>query len=262
MATGFGLQFDTQYFLHFVFSPPSTLLEGLVMTVAAAVISEAMGIACGVLLGLSGMSDALPLRALNQAYIWFFRGTPVLVQLMLIYFGLPYLLGFDIFPDTIPLGPLEISGAVVAGILTFGLHEAAYMSEIWLSGIQSVDRGQAEAAKSLGMWPSLIFLRITLPQAIRVIVPPLGNQFNQMLKTTSLLSVIGVGEMFRVAEQIQAASYRTFEVYLGISVYYLVLTGVWTGIQMTIEARLRRHSRPAARGRRDGRVGQRRAASA
>ncbi len=254
----FGLQFDTPYFLNFVFSPPPTLLEGLVMTVIAAVTSEVMGIALGVLLGLAGMSPALPLRALNQAYIWFFRGTPVLVQLMLIYLGLPYLLGFDIFPDTIQLGPVEVAGAVVAGILAFGLHEAAYMSEIWRSGIGSVAAGQTEAAKSLGLRRSLIFRKVVMPQAIRVIVPPLGNQFNQMLKTTSLLSVIGVGEMFRVAEQIQAATYRTFEVYLGISVYYLALTGIWTGIQMLIEARLRRHIRPTAQGRRPGAPNRRR----
>lgn len=244
MATGFGLQFDTQYFRDFVFSPPSSLLQGLVVTVVAAVTSELIGVMLGVLLGVAGLARSPVLRVGNQIYIWFFRGTPVLVQLMLMYFGLPYLFGFDMFPDSIDFGLFQISGAVLAGVLTFGLHEAAYMSEISRSGIQSIDRGQAEAAKTLGMRPILTFRKIILPQAIRVIVPPLGNQFNQMLKTTSLLSVIGVGEMFRVAEQMQAESYRTFEVYLGISVYYLALTGIWTLIQMAIERRLRRGMRP------------------
>ena len=246
---GFGLQFDSHYFFNFVFSPPPTLLQGIVVTVAAAITSEAAGVAGGTLLALAGMSPLLPLRLLNTGYVWFFRGTPVLVQLMLIYFGLPYLLGFDIFPVVLGIGALEISGAVVAGVATFALHEAAYMSEIARAGIQSIPRGQGEAAKSLGLARVLAFRLVILPQAVRVIVPPLGNQFNQMLKTTSLLSVIGVGEMFRVAEQMQAASFRTFEVYLGISVYYLALTGIWTAIQMTIERRLRRSLRQPQPGR-------------
>ncbi|WP_413741593.1 amino acid ABC transporter permease [Sodalis sp. RH15] len=241
MFTHIQLQFNTGFFLNFVFHPQPVLLEGLVLTVIAAIVAQLIGMALGILLAVSGMSRFLIFRSLNQLYIWFFRGTPVLVQLVLIYFGLPYLLGFDLFPSVLSLGPLAVSGALVAGIFSFGLHEAAYMSEITRSGIISIDKGQSEAAKALGMTPGLLMRKIILPQTIPVIFPALGNQFNNMLKTTALLSIIGVSEMFRVAEQLQAATFMTFEVYLGVSVYYLLLTAGWTLIQMLLERNMIRH---------------------
>lgn len=242
MFSHIQLQFDTAFFLNFVFHPQGALLQGLALTVAAAVLSQLIGTVLGILLAVAGLSRFWPPRWINQLYIWFFRGTPVLVQLVLIYFGLPYLLGFDLFPAQMRMGPFSLAGAVVAGIATFGLHEAAYMSEITRAGIASVDGGQSEAAKALGMTPGLSMRRIILPQTVQVIVPAMGNQFNNMLKTTALLSVIGVAEMFRVAEQIQAATFLTFEVYLGVSVYYLLLTGAWTAIQMALEAWLARRA--------------------
>jgi polar amino acid transport system permease protein len=234
------VQFDLTFFLAFVFHPPASLLYGVWITVASTVLAMAMGIILGILLAIGGLSRSRLLQALNQAYIAYFRGTPVLVQLMLVYFGLPYLMGgFDLFPPVIPLGPFTINGAMVAGIVAFGLHEAAYMSEITRAGISSISPGQAEAAKSLGMSRSLTMRKVILPQAVRVIVPPLGNQFNAMLKTTSLLSVIAVPELFHIADAIHAATYRTFEVYLGVSVYYLALTGIWTILQRRLEAHLK-----------------------
>ncbi|WP_322106546.1 amino acid ABC transporter permease [Paraburkholderia sp. J41] len=228
--------FDMPFFLRFVFDPQPALLQGLVSTVLAAAVAQLLGTVLGALLGLAGMHRALVLRVFNQAYIWFFRGTPVLVQLVLIYFGLPYLVGFDLFPSVMAIGPVHFSGALLAGIIAFGLHEAAYMSEITRASVGSISPGQTEAALALGMTPALAMRRIVLPQAVPLIVPALGNQFNNMLKTTALLSVIGVSEMFRVAEQMQAATFMTFEVYLGVSVYYLILTGVWTFIQHGLEA--------------------------
>jgi polar amino acid transport system permease protein len=162
-----------------------------------------MGVALGALLAVAGLSRFRVLRWANQVYIAFFRGTPILVQLMLVYFGIPYLLGgYDLFPPAIPVLGFKVQGAIVAGILAFGLHEAAYMSEITRAGILSIDPGQTEAAKSLGMVPSLTMRRIILPDSIH------------------------------------AATYRTFEVYLGVSVYYLLLTAIWTLIQQRIEHRL------------------------
>jgi polar amino acid transport system permease protein len=232
------LHFDLAYFLKFVFQPPVILWQGLVITVTAAVASQLLGTVLGAFLCLAGRSRAAAWRLFSTGYIWFFRGTPVLIQLVLVYFGLPALLGFDLFPGTISLLPLAISGALVAGVLTFALHEAAMMSEIIRGALAAIDRGQMEAAQSLGMWPSLVLRRIVFPQAARLIVPPLGNQFNGMLKTTSLLSVIGVAELFRGAEDMQASSFMTFEVYLGVSVYYLLLTALWAVIQRLIEKRL------------------------
>ncbi len=236
------MAFDTQFFLNFVFSPPASLLHGLVITVSVTIFSMLFGIALGLLLAIAGMSKFWPLRVLNQIYIGFFRGTPILLQIMLIYFGAPILLGgIDIFPSEIKIfGLFGLKGAILAGIITFSLHEAAYMSEIARAGILSIDPGQTEAAKSLGMEPALLMRRIILPQAIRVIIPSLGNQCNAMFKTTSLLSVIAVPEMFLIADSIHAATYRTFEVYLGVSVYYLVLTALWTLFQGWLERRVNR----------------------
>ncbi len=232
------MQFDFEFFVNFVFRPPSSLFYGLWITVSSTVVSMLFGSALGILLAIGGISRSVLLRAFNQGYIAFFRGTPVLVQLMLFYFGLPHLLGVDIFPPVVQIGPLSLGGALVAGILTFTLHEAAYMSEIARAGVTAIDRGQTEAAKSLGMTPALTMRRIILPQAIRVIVPPMGNQFNAMFKTTSLLSVIAVPELLHIADAIHAATYRTFEVYLGVSLYYLALTGLWTLIQRRLENKI------------------------
>ncbi|MEX3963659.1 amino acid ABC transporter permease [Paraburkholderia sp. EG286B] len=235
--------FDPDFFLKFVLSPSPALLRGLVATVSAAAIAQLLGTIIGVVLAIAGMAPGRVFRGFNQVYIWFFRGTPVLVQLVLIYFGLPYLVGFDLFPAVMHLGPVEISGALIAGIIAFGMHEGAYMSEITRASITSIPRGQWEAAQAIGMTSGMTMQRIILPQALPLLVPALGNQFNNMLKTTSLLSVIGVAEMFRVAQQLQAATFMTFEVYLGVSVYYLALTGLWTIIQHFIEKRLSRHLR-------------------
>ncbi|MFT4254383.1 MAG: ABC transporter substrate-binding protein/permease, partial [Caulobacter sp.] len=238
------LRFDLGYFLRFVFQPPKVLLLGLLVTVGAAAVSQLLGTVLGTLLALAGRGRSAVARVLVAGYVWFFRGTPVLIQLVLIYFGLPALLGFDLFPGNISVLGVSISGALIAGVLAFSLHEAALMSEIIRAALAAIDRGQTEAAQTLGMWPGLILRKIIFPQAARMVVPPLGNQFNGMLKTTSLLSVIGVAELFRGAEEMQAASFMTFEVYLGVSVYYLALTFLWSLAQRAIERRFSRSVEP------------------
>ena len=230
--------FDLDFFLKFVFPPSAALLGGLAITIYVAVAAQLIGIVLGVLSALAGMARHPILRSISGAYIWFFRGTPVLVQIALLYYGTPYLLGVDLFPLDIHIGGLDLGGAVLAGILALGVNEGAYMSEIVRAGILSVDPGQPEAAKSLGMTYRLTMSRIVLPQALRVIVPPLGNEFNNMLKTTSLLSVIAVEELFRNASSVAAATFKPFEPLLGVSVYYLLLTTIWSTIQGRIERRL------------------------
>ena len=233
------VRFDLPFFMKFVFHPPATLIAGLGITVASATVSMFFGGLFGGVLAIFAISRHRALRWFHQIYIGFFRGTPVLVQLVLVYFGLPALLGFDLFPPRVSLLGLHLSGALVAGIVTFSLHETAFSSEIFRAGIQSIDVGQSEAAQSLGMPPGLVMRRIILPQALRVCLPALANQCNLMLKTTSLLSVIAIPELFQVATAIQSATYKTFEVYLGVSVYYLALTGVVTLGQRRIEDFLR-----------------------
>ena len=231
-------QFDLDFFLNFVFHPSPALIGGLAITIYVSIIAQTTGVILGVLSALAGMSRNPVLRGISGVYVWFFRGTPLLVQLFLVYFGTPYLLGVDLFPRDVVFGPVELRGAVLAGIVALSINEGAYMSEIVRAGILSVDHGQTEAAKSLGMTYRLTMSRIVLPQALRVIVPPLGNEFNNMLKTTSLLSVIAVQEIFRVADAANSATFKSFEAYFGVALYYLALTTIWSLIQGRIERRL------------------------
>jgi len=163
---------------------------------------------------------------------------PLLVQIFFIYYGANQLLGFTLIPNTLHLGLFSIDGAIVAGILALGINEGAYMREIIRAGIDSIDKGQMEAAKSLGMRNGLAMRRIVLPQAARVIVPPLGNEFNNMLKTTSLVFTIGVYEMFADAEIHYAQTFQPVEFFMAVAFWYLVLTGVWGFIQAGIERKL------------------------
>ena len=232
------MSFRLDDFLPFTFQPSATLLGGLTITIYMAIVAQVIGVALGILAALGGRSRNPIINTISGFYVWIFRGTPVLVQIYLLYLGLPVLLGVDLFPRLYELGPIDIRGAIVAGILALGVNKGAYMSEIVRAGILSVDTGQAEAAKSLGMTPRLTMRRIVLPQALRVIVPPLGNEFNNMLKTTSLVSVIGVGELLRVATDRYSVTFRPFEPLLGVCVYYLILTTIWGFIQGRIEKRL------------------------
>jgi polar amino acid transport system permease protein len=232
------VNFDSHYFWNLVLFPPLDLLLAMVIVVAVTIASMLGGIALGGLLTIAALSRVRFFRIVNAIYLGFFRGTPLLVQLTLIYFGLPYLLNFDLFPSTIHLIWISLSGAVVAGIMALSLHEAAYMSEITRAAITAIDIGQTEAARSLGMTPYLTMKRIILPQAFRIILPPLGNQCNAMFKTTSLLSVIAVPELLHTANLLQSLSYRPFEVYLTILVYYLLLTASWTAVQYWLEKKV------------------------
>ena len=233
------MHFDVDFFLNFVFQPSPALIGGLAITIYASIIAQGVGVVLGVLSALSGMARNRGLRLISGVYVWFFRGTPVLVQIFLVYFGTPYLLGgLDLFPNHLQAGWLDLKGAVLAGTVALAINEGAYMSEIVRAGILSVDPGQTEAAKSLGMTYRLTMSRIVLPQALRVIIPPLGNEFNNMLKTTSLMSAIGVEEIFRVATGAASASFKPFEAYFGVALYYLALTTIWSLIQGRIERRL------------------------
>jgi polar amino acid transport system permease protein len=238
LATGPVLHFDVDFFLKFVFQPSPALIGGLAITIYASVVAQFVGVILGIFSALAGMARNRILRAISGFYVWFFRGTPLLVQMFLVYFGTPYLFGVDLFPPDVHLGFISLRGAVLAGIVALSINEGAYMSEIVRAGILSVDPGQTEAAKSLGMTYGLTMRRIVLPQALRVIVPPLGNEFNNMLKTTSLMSIIAVQEIFRVAQAVYGVTFKAFESFLGVAVYYLVLTTIWSLIQRVIERRL------------------------
>jgi polar amino acid transport system permease protein len=221
-----------------LFHPDSVFARALWTTIYIAVVAQVIGVVLGLIAALMRMSGIWPLRALSGLYVLVFRGTPLLVQIFFVYFGANLLLGFTLIPNTLNLGFFRLDGAVVAGILALGLNEGAYMREIIRAGIDAIDKGQTEAARSLGMTYRLAMQRIVLPQAARVIVPPLGNEFNAMLKNTSLVFAIGVSEMFSDAEIHYSTSFKPVEFFGAVAIWYLLLTGVWTVIQAQIERKL------------------------
>jgi polar amino acid transport system permease protein len=180
------------------------------------------------------MSPNPVLKTVAVGYIWFFRGTPLLIQLVVIYSGLPQLgIKFSV-----------ITCALVGLIL----NEAAYLAEIVRSGFMAVSAGQREAAWALSLSPWVTFRRVTLPQAFRLMIPPLGNSINSLLKATSLASVISVEELMRRSDMLMQEHFQILEVYAAATAYYLILTSVWDAIQRRLEKHFGRSS--AAKSRR------------
>jgi polar amino acid transport system permease protein len=221
-----------------IFHPDSTFAVALGRTVSIAVVAQIVGVLLGLVAALMRMSRLWVLRALSNVYTLIFRGTPVIVQIFYVYYGVNLLFGVTLIPNTLDLGLFVLSGQVFAGMVALGINEGAYMREIIRAGIDAVDRGQMEAAKSLGMTSGLAMRRIVLPQAARVIVPPLGNEFNNMLKTTSLLAFIGVTELFQDAEIHYSQTFKAVEYFTAVAFWYLVLTSIWSVIQSWIERKL------------------------
>jgi polar amino acid transport system permease protein len=229
-----------------IFSPDSNFWRALVTTVSIAVVAQILGVVLGLLSALAGMSRFRIVRLISPAYVLLIRGTPLIVQIFFVFFGANLFFGFDLFPRQVDLAGFVISGAILAGTVALALNEGAYMSEIIRAGILSVDAGQMEAALSVGMTRPLAMRRIVLPQAARVIVPPLGNEFNGMIKNTSLLAFIGVYEMFFDAETHYSTTFKPVEYFLAVAFWYLVLTTIWSVIQVRIERRLNPAERPEA----------------
>jgi polar amino acid transport system permease protein len=227
--------FNWSVFFHYLLEPSSIYLHGLWLTLSISVVSQFIGTTLGLFAALGRLSRLRILRGLAGFYVWVMRGTPLLVQIVFIYTALAAA-NIIHFHD-IDLGFMVLPGNVQAGIIALSLNEAAYMCEIIRAGINSIDRGQTEAAKSLGMTPGLLLRRIILPQAARVIIPPLGNNFNSMLKSTTLLSVIGVPELLLATQMVTSATFRVFELYSVVALYYLSLTTLWGFLQRLIEER-------------------------
>jgi len=227
--------FDWSFFWHYLLRPSSVYLNGLWLTLSISVIAQGLGTLLGLFLALARISRSRFLQVPARVFIWGMRGTPLLVQIIFIYTGLA---AANIFRfEDINLGFVTLPGNIQAGILALSLNEAAYMAEIIRAGITSVDVGQTEAAKSLGMTYPLYMRRIILPQAARVVIPPLGNEFNGMLKNTTLLSVIGVPELLLATQMVTSATFRVFELYLVVACYYLTLTTLWGLVQQRLEQR-------------------------
>jgi polar amino acid transport system permease protein len=225
-----------------------SILLGAVGTVVLTVCAMAIGIALGVLLAVMRLSPNPVMSVVSWLYIWFFRGTPVLVQLFFWWnlgLILPYV-GVGIPFTSIGWHVLtyKLLSPFLAAMLGLGLNEGAYMAEIVRAGIISVEHGQTEAAQALGMSRLLVMRRIVLPQAMRVIMPPTGNEVISMLKTSSLASIATFGELFRTAQEISSFNYRIVELLIVISIWYLAFTSVLTVGQYYLE---RYFARGAAR---------------
>jgi polar amino acid transport system permease protein len=218
-----------------------TVIDGAWHTVIISVCSMALGLVLGVLFAVMRLSKNPVTGAVAWLYIWFFRGTPVYVQLLM-WFNLSL-----IFP-VINLMPLYKNDTVavmtpfVAALLGLGLNEGAYMAEIVRAGIQSVDEGQTEAAHALGMTGARTMRRIVLPQAMRVIIPPTGNEFINMLKTSSLVSVVQYTELLRATSNIGSDTTAIMEMLFVASLWYLALTSVFSVGQFYLERRFARGS--------------------
>jgi polar amino acid transport system permease protein len=206
----------------------SRILQGLITTLELTVLCMSIGIVIGIVLAVMRLSPNPLLSGTSWLYIWFFRGTPVLVQIL--FWGYisalyPRLsLGIPFGPQFVHFSANSAITPFVAGMLALGLNEGAYMAEIVRAGIISVEEGQTEAAQSLGMTRLQTMRRIVLPQAMRVIVPPTGNETISMLKTTSLVSVIAVTDLLYSAQLIYAVNYRTIPLLIVASIWYLIVT--------------------------------------
>ncbi len=187
------------------------LLLGAGVTIKITAMSVALGVLIGLFVGIARICRVKPLRFLAAVYVDFFRGTPLLVQIFLFYFAVPVITGQRIDP-------------YVAAVGSCGINSGAYVAEIVRAGIQSIDAGQMEAGRSLGMTWGQTMRYIIVPQAIKRVIPPLGNEFIALLKDSSLVSVIGFEELTRRGQLIIAKTYGSLEIWFSVAIIYLVMT--------------------------------------
>ena len=235
VATAPRLEWDIVQ--HYLFQ--DRILLGLVGTLELTVVAMVIGIALGVVLAVMRLSPNPVMSTVSWFYIWFFRGTPVLVQLFF-WWNLPLILetiGFGIPFTSIGwhVKTVDLISPFLASMLGLGLNEGAYMAEIVRAGIISVEHGQTEAAMALGMNRTQVMRRIVLPQAMKVIIPPTGNETISMLKTSSLAFITTFGELFRTQTEISSFNFRIVELLIDVSFWYLALTSVLTVGQYYVE---------------------------
>ena len=248
LATNQNMRWDVTY-AH-LFHP--AVMNGLWLTIQLTVASMVLAIVSGGILGLMRLSQNPVLRLVSWTAIWFLRGTPLLVQLLFWYFLASL---FPVLSISIPFGPTLFSadtntlidqfGAAVLGL---GLNEGAYMAEIYRAGILSVDKGQTEAAQSLGMTRARLMRRIIMPQAMRFIIPPTGNATISMLKTTSVVLIIGLPDLLTSVQLIYARNFQQIPLLAVACFWYLVCTTALTIVQSQLELRYARGAAAEARG--------------
>ena len=220
-----------------------TVVTGAWHTLLISVLAQVMGIVLGVIAAVMRQSRNPVTSSAAWAYIWFFRGTPVLLQL-LIWYNLALVFPTLSLPGLGSAKTSDVMTPFLAALLGLGINEGAYMAEIVRAGLAAVDEGQTEAAQALGMSRGLLLRRIVLPQAMRVIIPPTGNEFINMLKTSSLAYTIQYPELLLAAVSISSTNLLIVELYFTAATWYLLLTSVFSVFQFYLE---RRFSRGASR---------------
>jgi polar amino acid transport system permease protein len=200
------------------------LLRGAAYTVQVSVLAIVFGLVLGWVLGLASVSGIAPLKAITWCYVQFIRGTPLLVQIFLIYFG---------------LAALGISlPAFWSGVIALGLNSGGFQAEIVRAGIESIDRGQTEAARSIGMSRGQTLIFILVPQTIRRVIPPLTNELITLMKSSSLLSAIAALELTHAGQLIIARTFAAFEIYAAVALIYLVMVSVLSRCSTLLERRV------------------------
>jgi polar amino acid transport system permease protein len=244
VVTGGGVQWAE--IPPYIFEP--TILAGVQLTLVFTILSMILALFGGMILAVLRMSHNPVLTNFSRLYIWFFRGTPLLVQII-------FWFNIQLFIPRIAIGPIDIEmnsiiSAFTAALLALSLNESAYMAEIIRGGLLAVDKGQSEAATALGFTPAQTLRKVVLPQALRVTVPPIGNQTISMLKTTSLVSVVAAQDLLTRVQNIYARNFLIIELLIVASLWYLVLTSIASALQYLIERRLSRAlgEQPAGRG--------------
>lgn len=206
------------------------LLKGAGITLEITALSVGLGLLIGMIVGVAKLSSIRPVRYLASIYVDFIRGTPLLVQIFLVYFALPQLLGTRIDP-------------FVAAVAACSINSGAYVAEIFRGGIQSIDAGQMEASRALGLSWFQAMRFVIMPQAFKRIIPPLGNEFIAMLKDSSLVSVIGFEELTRTGQLIISRTYAAFEIWIVVAILYLIMTLAISRLVALLEKRLNKGRR-------------------
>lgn len=196
-------------------------IQGAALTLWITIVSLFFGIVVGLIIALFQESRSRLLKAIAVAYLWFFRGTPALFQIIFVF-------------NVLPQFGITLSN-FLSGVVALAMNEGAYMAEIIRSGLESVSRGQRTAARALGMTEAQVLRHVVLPQALRVIIPPTGNQFIGMLKLSALVSVVAVEELLLVANQSASANFRYLEALVAAGIYYLLFTTLFMLVQSRLE---------------------------
>ena len=208
------------------------LLEGVKLTIFVSLISLSIGFLVGLLACIMGLARNPVISFISKAYVWVIRGTPMIVQAFVVYFGFPQLIQKTVSPS------FTLS-AFSAGIITLSLNAGAYLSEIFRSGIEAVDPGQIEASRSLGVSSASTMMKIVLPQAFKITIPSIVNQFIITVKDTSILSVIGMAEIVNKAKVYVGSTFQFFATYILVAAYYLVVISVLMIVSKFVEKKFR-----------------------